>query len=256
MPESAEILELGEGGRLAIRHRNGAEPGVLFCPGFHSDMQGEKALALDAWCRATGRQMTRFDYFGHGESGGPVEQGRIGRWAADTIAVLDRVARGRQLIVGSSMGGWMMLLAALARPRRVHALVGVASAPDFTRAMQRKLRDSGQQALLAEQGYIDMPSHYPGESSYRIEKAFLEEAEQHCLLDGAIALDVPIRLLHGQQDADVPWQLSLTLAERLASKDVRVCLVKDGDHRLSRPADIRLLVETVSALVSVEYVDE
>lgn len=249
MTKPAEVLELDGGSRLAIRHRPGKEPGVLFCPGFHSNMQGEKALALDAWCKANGRQVTRFDYFGHGESPGAVEEGRIGRWAADTIAVLDRVTRGPQLIVGSSMGGWMMLLAALSRPERVHALVGIASAPDFTRMMALKLRRDGWEATLDEQGYLDMPSHYPGESTYRIEKALLEEAERHCLLDEEIALDVPVRLLHGQADEDVDWQLSLTLAERLASPDVQVYLVKDGDHRMSRPADIELLLGTVSSLL-------
>lgn len=249
MTKPADILELDDGSRVAICHRPGKGPGVLFCPGFHSNMQGEKALALDAWCKAGGRQVTRFDYFGHGESGGSVEKGRIGRWADDTIAVLDRVTRGRQLIVGSSMGGWMMLLAALARPERVHALVGIASAPDFTRAMARKLRESGLEEQLNEQGYIDMPSHYPGESSYRIEKAFLEEAEQYCLLDKKIALDVPVRLLHGQADEDVDWQLSLTVADRLASSDVEIHLVKDGDHRLSRPEDISLLIRTVDTLL-------
>lgn len=250
MTEPAEYIELDDGSRLAVRHRPGRDPGVLFCPGFHSNMEGEKALALDAWCKAGDRQVTRFDYFGHGESPGAVETGRVGRWAADTIAVIDRVTRGPQLIVGSSMGGWMMLLAALARPERVHALVGIASAPDFTRMMTRKLRQDGLQAQLDAQGYIDMPSHYPGESTYRIEKAFLEEAEQHCLLNREIPLNVPVRLLHGQADEDVDWQLSITLAERLASKDVQIHLVKDGDHRLSRTEDIELLVGTVSSLLT------
>jgi len=243
-------LETEAGDRIAYRHSPGSQPGVLFCAGFHSDMQGDKALALEAWCRSAGRQFTRFDYFGHGQSSGVPERGRIGRWARDTICVLDEVTCGPQVIVGSSMGGWMMLLAALARPGRTAALVGIASAPDFTRALADKLRHSGAWEALERDGYVDMPSHYPGEQSYRIERELLEEAEAHCLLDGPIALDLPVRLLHGQADADVPWQRSIALAQRLASADVEITLVKDGDHRLSRPEDLRRLIATLETLLS------
>jgi pimeloyl-ACP methyl ester carboxylesterase len=202
--EQPDYLESADGARLAYRHSAGSEPGILFCPGFHSDMQGDKALALEAWCRETGRQFTRFDYFGHGVSDGAAEAGRIGRWAGDAVQVLDAVTSGDQVMVGSSMGGWLMLLATLARPGRVCGLVGIASAPDFSRAMKARLRADGNWETLEKQGFCDMPSHCPGESTYRIEKEFLEEAETHCLLDAPVPIDLPVRLLHGLADADVP----------------------------------------------------
>ena len=248
MTTPPSFLTTADGGRLAYRHLDGFEPGVLFCPGFHSDMQGEKALALEDWCRDTHRQFTRFDYFGHGQSDGEAAQGRIGRWVRDTVQVLDAVTVGPQVIVGSSMGGWLMLLATLARPDRVHALAGVASAPDFTRMMRARLEDSGAMRQLVEQGFYDMPSHYPGESAYRIEQAFLDEADAHCLLDGPIPIDLPVRLIHGQADNDVPWQRAIELAARLASDDVDIHLIKSGDHRLSRPQDLRFLVGVVANL--------
>ncbi|MDJ0879243.1 MAG: alpha/beta hydrolase [Halieaceae bacterium] len=250
MDQPPSFLQAEDGARLAYRHTPGDDPGILFCPGFHSDMQGDKALALEAWCREGGRQFTRFDYFGHGESDGAAEKGRIGRWAADTVHVLDEVTRGKQVIVGSSMGGWLMLLATLARPERVCGLVGIASAPDFSRSMTAMLRQAGHWEALQRQGYCDMPSHYPGESTYRIESAFLEEAGQHCLLDGPVPIDIPVRLLHGQADSDVPWQRSIELAEQLVSDDVEVLLVKDGDHRLSRPDDLCRLLRTVDKLLA------
>ncbi len=248
MDVPASYLEAAGGHRLAYRHVSGSEPGILFCGGFHSNMQGDKALALDAWCRETGRQFTRFDYFGHGESSGEAAEGRIGRWAEDATQVLDQVCRGPQIIVGSSMGGWMMLLATLARPERVCGLVGIASAPDFSRAMKDSLQASGAWQQIESQGYYDMPSHYPGESTYRIEKGFIEEAEQHCLLDTTVPISLPVRLLHGQADADVPWQRSMLLAEKLAGDDVEITLVKNGDHRLSRPEDLQRLISTLAAL--------
>jgi len=245
-----EFLETRDGGRIACRHRDGAAPGVLFCPGFHSDMQGEKALALDVWCAEGGRQCTRFDYFGHGESSGAFEKGRIGRWRDDTLAVLDAVATGPQILVGSSMGGWMGLLAAVARPERVAGLVGIAAAPDFTRTMVAESFDEAMRRQLDDQGYCDLPSHYEEDSCYRVERDFFEEAESHCLLDGPIPIEAPVRLLHGQMDADVPWRRSLEVAAALRGEDVEVRLIKDGDHRLSRPRDIARLIATVESLLS------
>ncbi len=245
-----EYLETTHGSRLAYCHSPGGSPGVVFCTGFHSDMQGEKALALEAWCVDAGRQFTRFDYFGHGASEGVAAAGRIGRWSEDTLAILDEVVSGPQLLVGSSMGAWMALLAALARPEIAVALVGVASAPDFTRWMREHILNSDAHAEFERCGFYDMPSHYPGESSYRIEAGFLDEAESHCLLDAPIALDIPVRLLHGQADTDVPWQHSLAIAEAITGSDIKVELIKGGDHRLSRPADIRSLLAAVSATLA------
>ncbi len=239
-------LTLEDGTSLAYNHLPGAEPGILFCPGFNSDMQGNKALALQAWCREQGIQFTRFDYFGHGESDGNVEQGTIGRWRDDTLAILDSVSRGPQLLVGSSMGGWIMLLAALARPERLVGLVGIAAAPDFTRRVREQRLDEQQRRQLEETGYCEMPNDY--DEPYRISRRLLEEGDDHLLLDGDIDLALPVRLLHGQCDADVPWEHALTIARQLRSDDVEVQLVKSGDHRLSEPTDILRLIATVSAL--------
>lgn len=235
-----------DGTRLAYRHTPGNTPGVLFCPGFNSDMQGTKALALDAWCQQQGIQYTRFDYHGHGESDGLFEQGSIGRWRDDAIAILDEATSGPQIIVGSSMGGWIMLLIALQRAQRLAGLVGIASAPDFTRRMQEHGLDARQLRQLQETGYCEMPNDY--DEPYRISQAMLDEGDRHLLLESEIAIDLPVRLIHGQRDTDVPWEYSMTIARQLRSADVEVQLVKDGDHRLSSEADLQRLVMTVGRL--------
>ena len=249
-----EFLD-GPNGRVAYRHSPGASPGVLFCTGFNSDMGGTKAKVLDDWCRGRGIQYTRFDYSGHGESDGRFEDGSIGEWLADAVAVLDVVCQGPQLIVGSSMGGWMMLLAALARPGRVAGLLGIASAPDFTRAMRESRLSAQQLNDLEETAYCEIPNHYDDGKPYRIGRKLLEEGERHLLLDGEIAINVPVRLIHGQADADVPWQLSLELAERLASPDVELLLVKEGDHRLSEPVDLQRLLDVLARLWAQLHTD-
>ena len=243
-----EFLALPDGTELAYQHSAGRGPGILFCAGFNSDMQGDKALALETWCRAQGRQFTRFDYFGHGQSSGSLEQGCIGRWRDNALVMLDQVASGPQLIVGSSMGGWIMLLVAQARPGRVAGLVGVAAAPDFTERMRNERLSEAQLRQLADTGYCDMPNHYDDGQSYRISRQLLDEGREHLLLDKEIAIDVPVRLLHGQCDEDVPWQHALSIAAALTSSDVEVCLVKSGDHRLSQPKDLQRLTRTIEAL--------
>lgn len=246
---TAEHLVLADGSSLAYQHLGGNTPGVLFCSGFNSNMQGTKALALEQWCRATGRQFTRFDYFGHGESAGRVEDGCIGRWRDDALAVLDRVTSGPQLVVGSSMGGWIMLLVALARPARLHGLVGLAAAPDFTERLRAGLTVT-QQRQLADTGYADLPNCYDDGEPYRIGRHMLEEGRAHLLLGMEIAVDLPVRLIQGQCDEDVPWQIALEIADRLRSADVEVQLVKSGDHRLSEPADLQRLRVAVEQLLS------
>ena len=239
-------LTLADGTSLAYNHLPGTDPGILFCPGFNSDMQGNKALALEAWCRERGIQFTRFDYFGHGDSDGSVEEGTIGRWRDDTLAILDTVTSGSQLVVGSSMGGWIMLLAALARPERIAGLVGIAAAPDFTRRLREQRLDEQQRRQLEQTGYCEMPNDY--DEPYRISRRLLQEGDEHLLLENDIALDLPVRLLHGQLDADVPWEHALTIANRLRGDDVEVQLVKSGDHRLSEPTDLQRLINTVAVL--------
>lgn len=243
-----EFLSTHGGESIAYHHSDGKSPGVLFCPGFNSDMQGNKALALETWCGEHGRQFTRFDYYGHGESSGQVEAGTIGRWRDDTLAVLTRITRGPQLIVGSSMGGWMMLLVAIAAPERVAGLVGLAAAPDFTRSLRDRLVDMGEEGRLQRCGYVDLPSDYDDGRPYRISHRLLEEGDRHLLLESGIPIRVPVRLIHGQCDADIPWQHSLRIAARLENDDVEVHLVKQGDHRLSSAQDLRRLLATVASL--------
>jgi len=247
--EKSQRLELADGTTLAYAHSAGAAPGVVFCPGFNSDMQGTKALALRDWCAKQRRQYTRFDYFGHGRSDGQHVDGTIGRWLDDTVAILDRVASGPQVLVGSSMGGWIMLLAALQRPERVAGLVGIAAAPDFTRRMRDVELSAAQLADLERSGFCDLPNEYEG-GTLRISRQLLDEGERHLLLQRELPLDCPVRLLHGQRDEDVPWQTALQIAESVRSEDVEIQLVKAGDHRLSGPGDIARLTATLSALTN------
>ncbi len=242
-----DMLARPDGPPLAYRRAAGEAPGVVFLGGFMSDMTGEKASALDAFCRRRGRAFLRFDYRGHGASGGRFEEAAISDWLADTLAALDRLTEGPQVLVGSSMGGWLMLLAALARPERVHALIGIASAPDFVRRMETALT-ADQRRDLDRQGFFLRPSEY-GDGPYTITKALIEDGKRHCLLDGPIPIGAPVRLLHGMRDDAVPWRDSLRLAGCLDSEDVRTVFVKDGDHRLSRPADLALLATVLEGLL-------
>ena len=237
-----DYLESAPGRRLAFRHRRGRGPTLVFLPGYMSDMEGGKATALDSWAQAKGRALLRFDYSGCGLSEGAFEAQTLDGWRDDVLAMIDRV-EGPVVLVGSSMGGWLMLLAALARPERVEALVGIAAAPDFTDWGF----DEAQKRTLREEGRLEEPSPY-GEAPYVTTRAFWESGEGLKLLHGAIATRCPVRLLHGLEDSDVPWQVSLRVLERLESADARATLVKGGDHRLSRPADIALLIETVERL--------
>ena len=236
-------LEIGEDLRLAYRHRAGRGPTILFLPGYASDMEGTKAVALDAWAECEGRAMLRFDYAGCGASDGAFEPQTLATWRGDVLAMIDEVIAGPVLLVGSSMGGWLMLLAALARPDRVAGLVGIAAAPDFT--FWGFSQD--QKMEILREGRIEEPSPY-GDPVVTT-RAFWESGEAQRLLHGPIAIDCPVRLLHGQADADVPWQYSLELMKLLRSADVQTAFVKDGDHRLSRGRDVALLIATVNGLL-------
>jgi pimeloyl-ACP methyl ester carboxylesterase len=247
-----QFLELA-GRRLAYRKRTATDrtrdcTGILFLPGFRSDMTGTKATFLDEFCAAHGLPYVRFDYSGHGASSGRFEDGTIGAWAADAIAVIDQVADGALVLVGSSMGGWIMLLAALARPSRIAGLVGLAPAPDFTEALIWNGLTDEQRDRLMRDGRLEMPSDYSDQPTI-ITSALIEEGRRHLLLTAPIGIRCPVRLLHGMADPDVPHRLSIELAERLASEDVRVTLIKNGDHRLSRPDDLALLGKTIADLM-------
>jgi pimeloyl-ACP methyl ester carboxylesterase len=211
-----------------------------------SDMTGTKAHALEAACKASGRTYTRFDYRGHGQSGASFESGTIGLWADDALAVLDQVTTGPQIIVGSSMGGWIMLLLARARPERIAGLVGVAPAPDFVVRMWDDFSDEIK-ATLQRDGIYRAPSEYDDEP-YTITMNLIEEGRQQLVLQENLAVSYPVRILHGMADPDVPWRQSLEIVDRLQGDDIVVTFTKSGDHRLSEPDDIARLIYTVETL--------
>ncbi|HVF93839.1 MAG TPA: alpha/beta hydrolase [Sphingomonas sp.] len=226
--------------RLAYHHVAGTGPTILFLPGYASDMQGTKALALEAWAVGTGRSFVRFDYAGCGRSEGSFEEQTLAGWRDDVVAMIDDVATGPVVLVGSSMGGWLMLLAARARADRVVGMVGIAPAPDFT--------DWGftldEKMAILSHGRLERPNPYGPEPTVYT-RAFFSSGEANRIMFGEIAVDCPIRLLQGQKDKDVPWHRTCRLAELLRSNDVQTWLVKDGDHRLSRDGDIALLLRAV-----------
>ncbi len=242
------MLVAPDGATIAYRHTPGKGPGVMFLTGFRSDMTGGKALALETFCRAEGRAFVRFDYTGHGLSSGAFADGTIGRWTEDALRVLDRVARGPQVLVGSSMGGWIALLLARARPERVAGIVGIAAAPDFTEDLVHDVLDADARERLARDGRIVMPSAYDPEPCV-ITRRLIDEGRDHLLLRADIPVTVPVRLIHGMEDHDVPWRTALKIAERLASADVEITLVKGGRHRLSDPPDLERLTAVIAALL-------
>jgi pimeloyl-ACP methyl ester carboxylesterase len=244
---STQFLTLS-GKRLAYHLTGGESPTLVFMGGFKSDMTGSKAMALEAHCRARGRRFLRFDYTGHGQSSGTFVEGTIGSWKQDALDMLDRLAGEAYVIAGSSMGAWIALLCALERKGRVRSLLGIASAPDFTeRLIWDKLPKDEQDKLMRE-GVFHAPS-CDGEEPYPITRALIEEGRRHLLLDGPIALDLPVRLIHGAHDEDVPWLHAVTLMEKLASADVRLTLVKNGGHRLSEPEHLALICEAAESLL-------
>jgi pimeloyl-ACP methyl ester carboxylesterase len=191
--------------------------------------------------------MLRFDYSGHGASGGDFLDGTIGAWLADALAAIDALTSGPLILVGSSMGGWIALLTALARPDRIAALVGIAAAPDFTQRLMWDTMAPSERATLQRDGVLYVPSQYGDPTP--ITRALIEDGDNHLVLTGRMPIHCPVRLLHGQADPDVPWELALRIAEQVETPDTQIILVKDGDHRLSRPADLALLRQTVATLL-------
>jgi pimeloyl-ACP methyl ester carboxylesterase len=231
-------------GRLAYRKVEGAGPTVVWLGGFHSDMLGTKAVALSDWAEGEGRGYLRFDYFGHGESDGAFADGTIGRWREDALAVIDQLTDAPLVLVGSSMGGWLSCLAALARPERVKAMVLIAPAADFTSKLMEPELSQEARAALARDGVWTRPSEYDGDG-YPITRRLLEEGRDWSILPGPVKIDCPVRILQGGADGDVPWRHALALAEGLTGEDVVFTLIKDGDHRLSRPQDLQRLIAAV-----------
>jgi pimeloyl-ACP methyl ester carboxylesterase len=237
--------------KIAVRRREGGSPGLFWLGGFKSDMRGTKAEALDRWAQENGRAMARFDYSGHGESDGNFTDGTIGRWLEESLAVFDIFCRGPQVVIGSSMGGWLalLLIRELARRRRtdpsVARLVLIAPAVDFTEELMWKRFPPEVKLKIEQTGVWARPSQY-SEEPYPITRGLIEEGRRHLLLDGMIETGCPVRILQGVQDPDVPWQHTVELTSRFARDDVVLTLIKDGDHRLSRPEDIERLIAAVA----------
>ncbi|HVU30079.1 MAG TPA: alpha/beta hydrolase [Sphingomicrobium sp.] len=243
MSVGLQYLQTG-GRRVAYRRREGETPTLLFLPGYRSDMEGTKALALDEFARESGLAMLRFDYSGTGSSAGRFEDGTLASWLDEALAVLDVLTKGPVILVGSSMGGWIAFHLALLRPERIRALVGIAAAPDFT--------DWGfseaQKAALARDGRIEEPNPYGGEPQL-FTASFWESGQRLRLLESEIGVECPVRLVHGDLDPEVPLEVAFRLMRQLRSSDVQLEILKGGGHRLSEPNEIRAILGTVRALL-------
>ncbi len=244
---AASYLVTNHGTKIAYRRTAGKGPGVVFLPGFMSDMEGGKATALEAWCQREGRAFVRFDYQGHGISEGKFTDGTIGLWAKDAIAVIDQLTEGPQVIVGSSMGGWISLLAAKARPGRIKGLVGLAAAPDFTVRMWHDDFDQATRDEVLQNGFMLRACDY-GDDPYTITKALIDDGWRNRVLAEPLHLGIPVRLIQGTEDPDVPWQTAQKIADKITGDDVEVILVPGGDHRLSRDLDLKRLCRVVGEL--------
>lgn len=238
-----EMLTTPQRRQIAYHRQDGAGPGVVFLGGFKSDMTGTKAIHLQAWAEAQGRAFLRFDYSGHGQSSGAFLDGAIGDWAADAIAAIATLTSGPQILVGSSMGGWMALLVARAMPERVAGLVGIAAAPDFTEDSMWAAFTPEMRAELAL-GQVALPSEY-GDAPYIITKRLIEEGRDQLVLRNPLPLPFPVRLLQGPADVDVPPSVALRLLDHATSPDMRLTLVKGADHRFSTPECLALIVQAV-----------
>jgi pimeloyl-ACP methyl ester carboxylesterase len=243
-----ERLIREDGETIAYLRRGGKSPGVVWLGGFHSDMNGAKAQALDSWAEARGHAYLRFDYFGHGASSGAFRDGTITRWRDDALAVLDRLCDGPQVLAGSSMGAWIALLVALARPEKVAALLLLAPAADFTEALVWRRMSPDIRAEVMERGAWQRPSAY-GDDPYPITRALIEDGRRHLLLHAPIDIACPVHIIQGMQDPDVPWQHALKLFETLSGNPT-LTLIKTGDHRLSTQEDIASIAAALDAILS------
>ena len=245
--QQPSILARPDGATIAYHHNSGKGPGVLFCGGFHSDMTGIKATTLETYCLARGQQYTRFDYQGHGASSGRFEEGTIGLWRDDMLAVFEEVTEGPQIIVGSSMGGWMALLLTLMRADRVAGLVLVAPAPDFTTELMWKDLPEEARRQIERDGLWLRPSVYD-DGPYPITRDLIEESRKHLVLNHPTPFDGPVRILLGLRDEAIPVDHVLRTAEAITSDDIEITLIKNGDHRLSSLQDLDKLRAAVDAL--------
>lgn len=241
-------IQRDDGSTIAYHFTPGKSPGVVFLGGFMSDMTGSKALALEEHCRNSGRAFLRFDYTGHGASSGQFEDGCIGDWADDALFALDHLTEGPQILIGSSMGGWVMLLIAMKRPERLAGLIGIAAAPDFTEDLLPNELTPQQKQLIEDHGVVYVDSPY-GDEPTPYTKKLMEDGRKHLILRQRITVDVPVRLIQGMKDPDVPWQTSLNILNMIGSNDVEATFIKSGDHRLSEPADLERLTGVLEGLL-------
>lgn len=245
---AASFLIKPDGARIAYHRSPGEAPGIVFLGGFASDMTGTKAMALETYARRRGQAFLRFDYQGHGQSSGAFADGTIGLWHSDALAIIDAETEGPQILVGSSMGGWMMLLTVARRPDRIAGLVGIAPAPDFTEDLMWPNFSDEVRETLQRDGMYQRPSEY-SDAPYTITMKLIEDGRDHLVLRDPLVVDVPVRLLHGLADPDVPYQISLRIAEHVSCPDLRVNLIKHGDHRLSTERDLAILTATIDAMI-------
>lgn len=245
----AQFLQRPDGQKIAYHAKPGArDAGFIWLGGFKSDMDGTKAIALETWAAENKAPYIRFDYFGHGQSSGEFTAGTISRWLEDTLAVLDQLGKGPQVLIGSSMGGWLALLAALARPERVAGLLLIAPAPDFTEDLMWNTYSPSVRAQLEAGKPYHEPTEYDDEP-YIITPELIRDGRKHLIMRSEIAIDCPVRIVHGQRDPDVPWERSLQLAERLRSTDVDILYLKSGDHRLSDKRGIEAILRSAADLL-------
>ena len=244
------FLTQENGERIAYHYSPGASPGVIFLHGLMSDMDGGKALAVEEFCKKRGNAFLRFDCQGHGQSDGLFKDGTIERWSNDTVHMLDQLCKGPQILVGSSMGGWNMLLSAIKRPERIVGLLGIAAAPDFTEDLMMNDLSAEQLKTVETQGYVEIPNCYDDGEPYVISKVLLDNGRENLILRKQIPLYIPVRLIHGMKDDDVPWQTALRIQQMMQSDDVEITLVKNGDHRLSEEHDLDRLRTTLEQLLS------
>jgi pimeloyl-ACP methyl ester carboxylesterase len=248
---SYQKLTLPDNNYIAYHKHEGKKnkPGVIFLGGFMSDMTGTKATELEKFCKEKDLNFIRFDYLGHGQSSSKFTDETIGSWKNNALAVLDELTQGPQILIGSSMGGWLMLLAALERPERIVGIIGVASAPDFTEDLIWDKMTDEQKDILQKEGVYNLESEY-GDDPYPITMKLIEEGRNHLLLNDNIKINCPVRLLHGMLDEDVPSNCSVMLGQQLTTDNLCVNLIADGDHRMSEPQHIELLCETLEDMVN------
>ena len=243
-----DIFETPQGRRIAYERTKGDGPGVIFLGGFKSDMEGTKAVHLEDWARRTGRAFLRFDYSGHGQSSGAFEDGCIGEWFADARAAIEALTEGPQILVGSSMGGWIALLCVRAMPERIAGLVTIAAAPDFTEDSMWAGFSETQRAELIETGRVSLPSEY-GEP-YVITRKLIEEGRENLVLRESLEIDVPVRFLQGTSDEDVETAVAMRVLEHCEGRDLRLVLVKGADHRFSTPDCLGLIEGTIEEVIA------